>query len=547
MNPTTKNRENALQGVLPQWADLLGGQNVLTTQHHLGPYARTTSPLPGHAPAAILLPDSTQQVSQIAKTANEYGIPLYPISCGKNWGYGDACAPTPGQVIVDLKRMNRVLEVNTKLAYAVIEPGVTQGQLSDYLKKHAPDLWMDSTGAGLSASIVGNSLDRGCGHTSYGDHFLNTCGMQVVLADGRVLDTGLGHFQGAKASRVYRYGVGPFVDGLFSQSNFGIVTQACIWLMPKPQRCLAFLFSAPDDGDLTDVIDRLAPLRLERQLTSTLHIANDLRVISSRTRYPWQETNGATPLPQDVRQALCRRFGVGAWNGLGAIYGTSGTARAIKRELKRALRPYKLRFVDDRMIAAAKAARRVLGWVGLGATLGEMVELIEPVYGLLKGQPSNEHLAGTGWRVRDQGPPQAVDPLDAHAGLMWISPILPLSGQAATEVMTILEPIYRKHGFEPLVTFTMISERAMLCISNIAFDKRQETESAAAQVCYNELVTTLTETGYIPYRTGPQGFAKLSAPPSVFWDVAGQLKQALDPSGILSPGRYIPVPDENTA
>jgi len=77
---------------------------------------------------------------------------------GKNWGYGDACAPSNGQVIVDLRHMNRINIVDEKLAYAVIEPGVTQGQLFQFLQDNHPGLWMDATGAGPSASLVVTQL-----------------------------------------------------------------------------------------------------------------------------------------------------------------------------------------------------------------------------------------------------------------------------------------------------------------------------------------------------------------------------------------------------
>ena len=67
---------------------------------------------------------------------------------------GSACAVQEGQVIVDLSRMNRILEVNEDLAYAVIEPGVTQIQLFNYLKEKKLALWLDCTGSGPEASIV---------------------------------------------------------------------------------------------------------------------------------------------------------------------------------------------------------------------------------------------------------------------------------------------------------------------------------------------------------------------------------------------------------
>src|SRR5688500_9272303 len=146
--------------------------------------------------------------------------------------------------------MNRILEVNEELCYAVIESGVTQGQLYDHLARSNPGLWMDASGAGRGASIVGNILERGFGHTRYGDHSLTTCGMKIVLSDGRILDTGLGHYDNAKAARAYRYGAGPFLDGLFTQSNLGVVTQVGVWLMPKPEAFTAFFVSAPRADDL---------------------------------------------------------------------------------------------------------------------------------------------------------------------------------------------------------------------------------------------------------------------------------------------------------
>ena len=536
--------EKTLDEAVRCWGDVLRGDQVLAGSEERDQYARRTAASAGNRPGAILLPESVEQVRQIVKIASQFSVPLYPISRGKNWGYGAACAPTPGQVIVDLQRMKRIVEVNATLGYAVIEPGVTQGHLSDHLEKHAPDLWMDSTGAGLGASLVGNTLDRGFGHTRYGDHFLNTCGMEVVLADGRVLNTGFGHYPNAKAHRAYRYGVGPFLDGLFGQSNYGIVTQIGLWLMPKPQAFSAFFFSARNDEDLAGLVDALAPLRMAGLLQSTIHVANDLRVLSSRTRYPGPLDGERMTLPVEVRQKLRDQHGIGAWNGLGAIYGTKKTVKAVAGEVTRALRGYRLKFVDDRKLATAKRLRDWLICLGMksgAAKLSELLDLIEPVYGLLKGKPTDEPLAGAGWRVRASTPPQPIDPLDAHAGLIWVSPVLPTRGLEAKQLMSLIEPIYIKYGFEALVTFTMITERAMVCVTNLSFDKRDAKEVIRAQACYEELIESLIEAGHIPYRTGPGGYEKLiTCQPSVFWDVAGQIKHALDPKGIISPGRYVP-------
>jgi 4-cresol dehydrogenase (hydroxylating) len=528
-----------MKNAIREWEQVLGTENVAADDATLDRYARTTQHQ-GTRPACVLYPRSTAEVQEIVRIAGAHEAVLYPISRGQNWGYGDACAPTSGAAIVDLSRMNRILEVNTELGYAVIEAGVTQQQLFDYLRAHGTGLWLDCTGAGRNASLAGNTLDRGFGHTRYGDHFLTTCGMEIVLADGRVLDTGFGHYADAKAGRVYRYGVGPFLDGIFCQSNFGIVTKIGLWLMPEPEAFTFFFIKVDRHEDLGPVVDRLRPLRMAGIVQSAVHIGNDLRILSATGRYPWKEAGGKTPLPEPVRRRLREAAGAGAWNVGGSFTGTSGHVRASKKALRSAVRGLgKVVFVDDRKLALGKLAARCLNAVGLGTRLRTQLQALEHNYGLLKGVPTDEPLLGAQWRLRN--PPEGGgDPRDAGCGLMWISPALPMTGRDAETVLKIAEPIFARHGFDLLATFTLITERAIIAILNVAFDKADADETARAATCYHAAVDALMASGYIPYRIGVHGMSKLWRPDDVFWSVANQLKQALDPKGILAPGRYIP-------
>lgn len=522
-------------------ARAVGAEHVVVDEDALARYGRSTGPADCR-PLAVVRPATTEEVQEVVRAAARAGLPLYPIARGKNWGYGDACAPTPGQVIVDLGRMNRIVEVDPELAYCVIEPGVTQGQLCAYLQERGTGLWMDATGAGPDASLVGNTLDRGFGHTPYGDHAANTCGMEVVLADGRVLRTGFGHYAGARATSAYRYGVGPSLDGLFQQSGMGIVTRIGLWLMPAPEACVGYFIRCEDDADLEPMIDALRRLRLHEVLRSAIHVGNDLRVLSGRTRYPWERTGGVTPLPDDVRAALRREHGLGAWNVAGALYGTRECVAAARRVMRRELgRRWRIVFVDERRLGHAERLARLLERFGLGARLRRQVDLGRDVLKVLQGVPTDGALPGACWRVRGPLPPGPIDPLLANAGLLWVSPVAPASGEAAREVMDIVGPTYREHGFEPLVTFTLITPRALCCVTNVSFDRREPEEAARAAACYEALVERLMTRGFIPYRTGPLGFGKLARGSSVFWDVARQLKAALDPDGVMSPGRYDPL------
>jgi 4-cresol dehydrogenase (hydroxylating) len=528
-----------VESALDDWRSALAPDCVSTAPDVLDRYARTTG-IHSTRPMAVLFPRSTEDTVSLVRIAFRQRVPLHPISKGKNWGYGDATPPGPGQVIVDFSRMNRILELNRESAYVVVEPGVTQGQLAQCLADNGGGLWMDATGAGPDASLVGNALDRGFGHTRYGDHFQTFCGLQIVLADGRVLDTGFGHFKEARARWVFRYGIGPFLDGIFSQSNFGIVTRMGLWLMPEPETFRAFFFSTPDDSKISELVDRLAPLKKQGLLPSAVHIANDLRALSARLQYPWERAGGATPMPVTLRAQLRREHGVGAWNGCGALMGPKTVVAAVESKIKSALRSYYMVFLDDRKLALGARVVGGLSRFGLSGSLNQRLKIVRPVYDMLKGLPSIDAIRGTAWRVRTPVAEGASDPLDFHAGILWVSPVIPMVGAEVTRLLALIEPIYHKHGFDCLATLTLLTERTISCVTNIAFDRREPEDRRRADECHHELTSALLAQGYIPYRASPSLMAQIATEDSVFWQVTREIKQALDPAGIISPGRYVP-------
>src|SRR5262245_8037734 len=107
-----------LIAAIAAWRAALGDESVANDTATIDRYSRTTQ-ASATRPGCVLYPKSTAEVQQIVRVASEQGVVLYPISCGKNWGYGDACAPVDGAAVVDLGRMNRILEVHTDLAYCV--------------------------------------------------------------------------------------------------------------------------------------------------------------------------------------------------------------------------------------------------------------------------------------------------------------------------------------------------------------------------------------------------------------------------------------------
>lgn len=530
----------SLSQAVTQWQELLGTENASNDERVLQRLARSTLPW-STRPVAVLRPGNAAEVRGIVEIASRFSIPLYPISRGKNWGYGDACAVRDGQAIVDLSRMNRIHHVDGVLGYAVIEPGVTQGELARHLEGLRIPFWLDVTGAGPEASIVGNTIERGFGHTPYGDHFHTSAGYEIVLADGRTFTTGFGHYDQSKAAYLFKPGLGPAMDGLFSQSNLGIVTKMGVWLLPQPEYVQGFAFSVPHYEDLATVVDILRPLRMTGLLPSAVHVANDLRVLSARQRYPWERTGGVTPLPEELRKELREKASLGAWNVLGAFYGTRASVAASRKALRKAMRGVAtVRIFDARTIRLVDWVCGIAGKVGMGGYLRELANAIRPVYELLQGRPSMEHLAGAGWRSRRDPMPGNPDPLDNDCGLYWLSPVVPMTGKAALDVLGIMEPIFKKYRFEPLVTMTSITPRVLCCVTTVAFDKESGEESSRASQCYDELFDAVMRAGYVPYRVGIQSMPKLGKYSDTYFDVLRQLKGTLDPKGILAPGRYLP-------
>ncbi len=518
------------------WASIVGAEHVIDEAGTRAAAATATFETHARVPL-IIRPATREEVQACVRVANEHRTPLYPVSSGLNWGYGSRVPASDRNVILDLRRMTRIVDFSETLAYVTVEPGVTQQQLFDFLKAQRSGLWMDATGTSPLASLIGNTMERGFGHTPYGDHFAHVCALEVVLGDGSCIGTGFSRFGETVTAPVYRWGLGPVLDGLFTQSNFGVVTRMTIWLMPAPERFEAFFFRCERPGDLGRVIDALRPLKLSGTLRSAVHIGNDYKVLNGLQQYPWGEMQGRTPIMPADMAPFRSRLRMGLWNGSGGLYGTAGQVAEARRLVRRRLRGIagKLQFLDDRLLGLARrfAApyRLVTGW-DLSATLA----LLGPVYGLMRGVPTAQPLASAYWRKRTP-PPAQMDPDRDRCGLLWCAPVAPLEGGHAERLAGISSDTLLSHGFEPLISITLVTERAITCVVSIAYDRDVPGEDARALACYHALLDALTAAGYHSYRLGIQALGRSPGDDTAAAFVA-RLKAASDPNGILAPGRY---------
>jgi 4-cresol dehydrogenase (hydroxylating) len=131
-----------------------------------------------------------------------------------------------------------------------------------------------------------------------------------------------------------------------------------------------------------------------------------------------------------------------------------------------------------------------------------------------------------------------MDPDRDGCGLLWASPVAPADGQHAANLTALASGILLDHGFEPMISLTMITERSLACVVSIAFDRELPGEDVKALDCYHDLMARLAAAGYYPYRLGLASMA-LGEQPGPYSNLLREMKKMLDPAGILAPGRYV--------
>lgn len=177
--------QSQFDDALEEFRGVVGNDWVFTIEEHIEMYRDTSSPLTALGeqaiPSAAVAPENVEGVQGVLRVCNDYRIPIWIISTGKNYSYGGPDAIVNGSVILDLKRMNRILEINEEQAYALVEPGVSQYDLWIEIQRRGMKLWIDGPSPAYS-SIIANTIERGVGYGPLGERINAQCGMEVVLA-----------------------------------------------------------------------------------------------------------------------------------------------------------------------------------------------------------------------------------------------------------------------------------------------------------------------------------------------------------------------------
>ena len=498
---------------LKEFAGVIGNEWVFSSDEDMDLYRDAYSPFWGEqedrVPSAAVAPDRVEQVQQIVRIANKYRIPLWAISTGRNLAYGGSAPVLSGSVVVDLKRMNRVIEVNDKTHYAVVEPGVSYFDLYKYIQERKLNVWIDPPDPGWG-SPLGNSLDRGGGRTPMRDHFGAICGLEVVLANGEILRTGMGGLPGSETWHQFKNGYGPYLDGLFTQSNFGIVTRMGVFLMPSPEAYRDARVSVPLHDDIIPFMEKYAFLMNSDVLRGTMMLESPLlnyRVSQGGTAF----TTPDGPSVEEMER-IGREKNLPYWSALFRYWGPPKIIDAQWEYTRE-------KFADIP-----------------GASFEDGNYFRFPVE---VKEPNADILAALG--IPNMGVFGLIQGADGHLGF---SPIIPMTGEAIIKALRVFGELYAELGVSPKNQFAALPwsyyPRALVFLFGISI-YREAGKNVEAREIFKRLVEVSARNGWGEYRTHIAFMDTVSDMYSYNNHILRRfhetLKDAVDPNGIMAPGK----------
>ena len=483
-----------------------------------------------------LVAHDVSQVQKIVLTANKYKVALYPISGGRNWGYGSSLPAVNDCVILDLSQMKRIVELNKELAYVTLEPGVTQQQLYEYIEKNNLDFMVPTTGAGPSGSLIGNALEKGYGITPYEDHFGAVLNLKAVLPNGEIYHSAMSEFGGHRSDAIFRWGIGPYLEGLFAQGNMGVVVQATLALARKPQDVTQFLVFVEDEH-FEEAVTAVGTIKQRfGSMLGGVNVMNRRRLLSMLgSKHEWLGEETVTEV--HIREMAKKRM-IPDWVVMGGIYCPheikSGIIKRIKKEFGRSAKHAV--FLGRKDINLAKKLLKFLPIPQIKNT----IKGVEQALSILEGVPSEVAIPLAYLKNHKKSPTRDNLSPDADGcGLIWYSPLIPIEASFVRDYTQEVTRICLAKGIEPLITLTSISERCFDSTIPILFDLNDKDERLGAQDCYRSLLELSREMGVFPYRVDVQTMRELfdSAEGSCS-AILRKIKDAIDPNHIISPGRY---------
>ncbi len=466
--------------------EIFGKENVSNRSVDLYPYSYDMTECPPSMPDFVVIPENKEQLVELVKFCNQNVIPIVPYISGNN--VGGLTIPERGGIIVDFgKKMNKILHINENMMYALLEPGVTFGQLKKHLDDNYPQLRYSYPFAPPYASVVGNAILSGmnnlsCKIGSMGD---SINGLEVITVDGEIARIGscfYGKDEADPDSWWCRYPM-PDLMGLFInwQGMTGLITKCAVQLWPKKpiQKIEALaIFDLEDIGELC------------REMGRT-EVVDDIAFGSTELIKMCCEIPEPKIFPEESRMMATSVITAHTENEYKAkkeIY-----LNTIEKFREEGMRIYPMDF-------------------------GEFVELFN-------------------LRLRCYADlPSMVLSLVEYSGLTWFGSYAP--SHKIEELAKKVDEIFKKYNV-PLFLNMKPMKYSHYCIFRpiIRFNKFKDEERIHKLL--NEIVDTCVDFGCIPYKTPAWMTEKMREKINPGWlKLFEKIKKCMDPNGIFNPGRW---------
>ncbi|WP_190077281.1 FAD-binding oxidoreductase [Streptomyces daghestanicus] len=256
-----------LLGALPADAVLTDPDVTASYAHDMASFC------PAGTPAVVVLPRTVEEVQHVLRVATELRVPVVPQ--GARTGLSGGANAHDGWIVLSLTRMDRILEISPVDRVAVVEPGVVNATLSRAVREHG--LYYPPDPSSWETCTIGGNIGTASGGlccVKYGVTAEYVLGLDVVLADGRLMSTGRRTAKGVAGYDLTRLFVG-------SEGSLGIVVRAVLGLRPAPPSQLVLAAEFPSARAACDAVCAImagghVPSLLELMDRTTVRAVNDL-------------------------------------------------------------------------------------------------------------------------------------------------------------------------------------------------------------------------------------------------------------------------------
>jgi 4-cresol dehydrogenase (hydroxylating) len=527
-----KHKTKELQKVLE---NIFGAENTNFKDSNKSEYTNNTLGISKKI-KGIVFASNKQQLIDLILFANEVDLKLYPVSTGKNWGYGCMLPTCDDALIVNLSKMQNITIIDEHLGLFSIEPGVTQELMHNFLIDHQLDFMIPTTGAGPSCSLLGNALDRGYGLAPISEHFNALSNFEAVLANGSVYNEIFFDQGCANLSNYFPKGIGPYLSGLFSQSNFAIVTKCTIRLLKRPKDMTLFYLGIKKAESLIQLVTCLQQIHHQ--------VGGVIPSMMLMNKYRFQAIMRAENQNNLNKSKILDKIGginQMEWIVLGSIHGSMDIIKPAIRILKKITKKNVdvCHIFPRSRLHLLKRLLTIIPFLKAEHGVIKALQQTTATMDFLLGVPSNIGLKLAYLNDTEKLKREQLNPSQDDVRIQWFAPLVPFVPQKVSEFSEIINTISVKHGCEPMITLNYFSS---LCLDGTIPIYGHSTGNLPTkynpQAYFNDLFEACKNNGFFPYRMDIESQKKLQLEHSCAWQAAKKLKKALDPNYIISPGRY---------